>query len=153
MRTRCSGFNDQRDDDQTEWEEEMARLENAISQSGRHDLQVITQAGVNRKALLTLLALAAKGDRDWMLKIMRQRQSALKSLSKRLYRLADEAKERADDPLSAVQFWTYLNGGSALGMQFPKTLADDPGADLHSVRHEGIGQNHEGASRQVRPIP
>jgi hypothetical protein len=125
-----SSFEDEIEDDQREWEEEMARLENTISRSGRRDLRVMTQAGVDRNVLLSLLALAAKGDRGWMLKLMRQRQAALKSLSKRLDNLARETKERANDPLSAVQFWAYMNGGSALGMQFPKTLADDPGADF-----------------------
>jgi hypothetical protein len=130
MKVKGSGFDDEMDDDQRQWAEELVRLEDIISRNGRRDLGVMTQAGVDRKALLTLLALAATGDRGGMLKLMRQRQAALKSLSRRLYNLASEAKERASDPVSAVQFWAYMNGGSALGMPYPKALADDPGAEF-----------------------
>jgi hypothetical protein len=130
MAVERSSFEVEMDDDYREWQEEMESLENVISRSGRRDLLVMTRAGVDRKVLLSLLALAAKGDRGWMLKLMRQRQAALKSLSKRLDNIACEAKERASDPLSAVQFWAYMNGGSVLGMEFPKTLADDPGAEF-----------------------
>lgn len=129
MNMTASAFEDEMDDDYKEWELETIRIEKAISAVGRHDLTTLARAGVDRKALLTLLAVAARSDRG-LPKLMRQRQAAWKSLSRRLETLADEAKERVNDPLSVVQFWAYLNGGSALGMPFPKTMADDPGAQL-----------------------
>jgi hypothetical protein len=130
LNTNALDFDDEMDADRRKWQKELVRLENTISKAGRHDLRVMKNAGVDQKVLLTLLALAAQGDRKWMLKLMRQRQAALKSLSKRLDNLARETKQRVDDPLSDVRFWAYMNGGSVLGMQFPKTLADDPGAEL-----------------------
>ena len=124
-----SAFEDEMDEDYREWEQETVRIEKAISLVGRRDLSVLGRAGVDRKVLLTLLALAARSDRG-LPKLMRQRQAALKSLSRRLETLAEEARERVNDPLSVVQFWAYINVGKTLGMPFPKAMADDPGAEF-----------------------
>ena len=131
MNVKELSFDDEMEEEHRQWEQEMLRLEKTISQRGHHDLNVLAKSGVDTRVLLVLLALAAKGDRSWMLRLMRQRQAALKSLSKRMDNLARETKQRVNDPLSVVQFWAYMNGGSVLGMQFPKTLAeDDPGAEF-----------------------
>jgi hypothetical protein len=123
-------FGDEMDADYREWKERVERIEENIRRAGRRDLEVLARVGANRKSMVTLLALAATEDRKWLLKLMRQRQSALKSISRRIDLLAKEAKERINDPMSVVQFWVFMNGGNALGMQFPKTMADDPGAEF-----------------------
>jgi hypothetical protein len=121
---------DELENDYREWQEEIKAVEMAIAKNGRHDLGVLTAAGVDRAILLKLLALAASRDRAWT-GIMRQRQEALKSLAGRMETLAREAKVRADDPLSMVQFWAYAAGGwGVLGMKPPECMADDPGIAL-----------------------
>jgi hypothetical protein len=124
------GFDDEMDRDYREWKERVERIEGNVSRVGRRDLDVLARVGADRKSMVTLLALAAIEDRKWLLKLMRQHQSALKSTSRRMDLLAKEAKERINDPMSAVQFWAFMNGGNALGMQFPKTMANDPGAEF-----------------------
>jgi hypothetical protein len=121
---------DELEDDYRQWQEEVSALETVIARNGRHDLDVLAAAGVDRKVLLKLLALAPSRDRTWT-GIMRQRQAALKSLSRRMESLAREAKERASDPLSVVQFWACTFGGwGALGMKLPGPMTDDPGIAL-----------------------
>ena len=45
--------------------------------------------------------------------------------------LAREAKQRASDPLSVVQFWACTFGGwGVLGMKLPEPMTDDPGIAL-----------------------
>jgi len=124
------GFEDEMDADYREWKERVERIEESIRRVGRRDLDVLARAGADRESMVTLLALAATEDRKWLLKLMRQRQSALKSTSRRMDLLAKKAKERINDPMSVVQFWAFMNGGIALGMEFPKTMADDPGAEF-----------------------
>jgi len=123
-------FEDEMDPDYQEWQRNINRIEEAIRSVGHRDLDVLARVGADRKSIVALLALAASSDRKWLLKLMRQRQATLKSLSKRMNQLANDAKERIDDPMSVVQFWAFMNGGSALGMPFPKTMADDPGAEF-----------------------
>jgi hypothetical protein len=121
-------FEDEMDPDYKDWQQNIRRIEATVLRVGHHDLDVLARVGADRKSMVSLLALAASEDRKWLLKLMRQRQAALKSISKRMSQLANDAKERIDDPMSVVQFWAFMNGGSALGMPFPKTMADDPGA-------------------------
>jgi hypothetical protein len=123
-----NGFapNHEEDADYKEWKENVERIEENVRRVGRRDLDVLARVGADRKSMVTLLALAATEDRKWLVRLMRQRQSALKSMSRRMDLLAKEAKERINDPMSVVQFWAFMNGGNALGMQFPKTMADDP---------------------------
>jgi hypothetical protein len=123
-------FDDEMDRDYREWKERVERIEGNVSRVGRRDLDVLARVGADRQSMVTLLALAAIEDRKWLLKLMRQRQSALKSMSRRMDLLAKEAKERINDPMSTVQFWVFMNGGNALGMQFPQTMANDPGAEF-----------------------
>ncbi len=118
------------DPDYKEWKEKIERIEETVCRVGHRDLDALARVGVDRKSIVTLLALAAIGDRKGLLKLMRQRQSALKSISRRMDLLAKEAKERIDDPMSVVRFWVFMNGGNALGMPSPKTMADDPGAEF-----------------------
>jgi hypothetical protein len=120
-------FEDELEHDYRKWRGEIKAIESVIARNGRHDLDVLAAAGVDRKVLLKLLALAPSRDRSWT-GIMRQRQAALKSLSRRMETLAREAKERASDPLSVVQFWACTFGGwGALGMKQPGPMTDDPG--------------------------
>jgi hypothetical protein len=123
-------FEDEMDPGLQEWQKNLKRIEDAVCRVGRRDLDVLARVGADRKSMVTLLALAATEDRKWLLKLMRQRQAALKSMSKRMNLLANDAKERINDPMSVVQFWVFMNGGSALGMAFPRTMADDPGAEF-----------------------
>jgi len=118
------------DPDYKVWKESVECIERNVRRAGRRDLDVLERAGADRECMVTLLALAATEDRRWLLKLMRQRQSALKSLSSRMDLLAKEAKERINDPMSVVQFWAFMNGGSVLGMQWPTIMADDPGVEF-----------------------
>lgn len=120
-------FEDKLEDDYRNWQEEIKSVETVIARKGRRDLDVLAAAGVDRKVLLKLLALAPSRDRTWI-EIMRQRQAALKSLSRRMETLAREAKERTNDPPSMVQFWACTFGGwGSLGMKQPGPMTDDPG--------------------------
>lgn len=116
--------------DYREWKERVERIEENVRCVGRRDLDVLARVGADRKSMVTLLALAAIEDRKCLLKLMRQRQSALKSMSRRMDLLAKEAEERINDPMSVVQFWAFMNGGNALGMPLPKTMSNDPGAEF-----------------------
>lgn len=64
------------DKDHREWWEGIKAIEKAIARNGRHDLDVMREAGVDCTVLLRLLALAASRDRSLM-QMMRQRQAAL----------------------------------------------------------------------------
>lgn len=130
MSTKEFAFEDEMDPNYKKWKENVEQIEKTVCRTGRRDLDILARAGADRRSMVTLLALAATEDRKWLLRLMRQRQSALQSMSKRMDRLAREAKERIDDPMSVVQFWAFMNGGNALGMSFPKTMADDPGAEF-----------------------
>jgi len=123
-------FENGMDADYKQWKENVGRIEENVRRVGRRDLDVLARAGADRKSMETLLALAAIEDRKRLLKLMRQRQSALKSMSRRMDLLAKETKDQINDPTSVVQFWAFMNGWNALGMPFPKTMADDPGAEL-----------------------
>lgn len=113
--------------DYQEWQREILKIERAVAKNGSRDLDVLVKAGVDREVLLKLLAVAANGNHGPMKKLMRTRRDALRSLSKRLDALADEAEKLADDPLSVVQFWAHLEGGwGVLGMKPPKPMSDDP---------------------------
>jgi hypothetical protein len=85
-------FGDEMDADYREWKERVERIEENIRRAGRRDLEVLARVGANRKSMVTLLALAATEDRKWLLKLMRQRQSALKSISRRIDLLGEQAK-------------------------------------------------------------
>jgi hypothetical protein len=130
MSATADTLEDELDEDYRKWQAEIKATETVIARNGRHDLDVLAAAGVDRKILLKLLALAPSRDRTWT-GIMRQRQAALKSLSRRMETLAREAKQRASDPLSVVQFWACTFGGwGVLGMKPPGPMTDDPGIAL-----------------------
>lgn len=118
------------DPDYQEWRGKVERIEETVYRVGRRDLDALARVGADRKSMVTLLALAAIEDRESLSRLMRQRQTALRSISRRMNRLAKEAKDRINDPMSIVQFWAFMNGGSALGMPFPKAMSEDPGAEF-----------------------
>lgn len=130
MSTTADTLEDKLEEDYRKWQVDIKARERVIARNGGHDLDVLAAAGVDRNVLLKLLALAPSRDRTWT-GIMRQRQAALKSLSRRMDTLAREAKQRARDPLSVVQFWAYTSGGwGDLGMKLPGPMIQDPGIAL-----------------------
>ena len=146
-------FEDRMDADYKEWRRNVERIEESVRRVGRRDLDVLARVGADRNSIVTLLALAASEDRKPLLKLMRQRQSALKSTSRRMDLLAKEAKERINDPMSVVQFWAFMDGGNALGMQFPKTMAEDPGAEFVVAGMRAMAKIlARGAGKEVRPV-
>jgi proline dehydrogenase len=54
------GFEDEMDADYREWKERVERIEENVRRVGRHDLDVLARVGVDRKSIVTLLALAAE---------------------------------------------------------------------------------------------
>jgi hypothetical protein len=104
------------------------KIAKKIEKDGRKDLDILMKAGVERKALLRVLACVVNEEdtKGWT-DLMRARQAALRSIAGRMMILARDAEERAHDPFSMVQtyffFWAY---GSFLGMKWPKSLAEDP---------------------------
>jgi hypothetical protein len=117
---------------QAEFDERIAALERKITskieKGRRSDLDTLTRAGVERRALLRLLAFVVdeEGNKSWT-DPMRATQESLKSIAGRISKVADDAEKRARDPLSVVQAWFFFFAhGAALGAQWPKPLADDP---------------------------
>ena len=116
---------------QAEFDRRIAALERQITEKiekhGQRDLGVLTKAGMERKAILRVLALVVdeEGQKTWADE-MRTRQNALKSIAGRMRTLARDAEERGRDPLSVVQTWFFLELGRVLGMEWPTPLADDP---------------------------
>ena len=109
---------------QTEFKNRIAGLEREIAKNGPRELEVLERAGVDRKAMLRFLALAAdeEGAKSWA-DLMRARQGALKSIAGRMETLARDAEERVNDPFSVIQTWAFFFAhGSVLGMKFPEPL-------------------------------
>jgi hypothetical protein len=117
------------DQDYGEWLLAVKKLEKKIEKKGTSDLDRLSKAGIDRRALLRLLALAAYGSQD-SLKWMRNRRDSLKSLAGRLRTLARDTKKVVDDPFSKIQWWSYLSGGRAIGMPEPTTWKDVVGVPL-----------------------
>jgi hypothetical protein len=114
------------------FENRIAGLEKKIAKNGRHELEVLEGAGVDRKAMLRFLAFVAdeEGDKSWA-DPMRARQRALKSIAGRMETLARDAEERASDPFSVVRTWAFFTAhGHMLGMRFPEPLKSDSGVSF-----------------------
>lgn len=132
MGTPSERFDAEIEEDYRKWEEGVRRIEKAVAGKGHRELKKLEKAGIDRKALLTLLALAAHHDASGALPELRRRTHAqLKSLSGRIGTVARETERVVKNPLSAIQFWAYLEGcWGALGMAEPKPLDADPGVTL-----------------------
>jgi len=122
------------DPDYQEWRGKVERIEETVYRVGRRDLDALARVGADRKSMVTLLALAAIEDRESLSRLMRQRQTALRSISRRMNRLAKEAKDRINDPMSIVQFWAFMNGGwptqrgfRCVGLDAAESKSEDKG--------------------------
>ncbi|MGB8521598.1 MAG: hypothetical protein WCD43_01410 [Candidatus Acidiferrales bacterium] len=124
-----------------EGERALCRIERKIEKCGSRDLNVLVAAGMDRRVLLRVLALAATGDDTWAVETMRSRQDSLKSMASRLERLARDAKSLVDDPLSKIQVWAYMHGGGrAIGMQWPILWKDVIGVPLIPISMKALGK-------------
>jgi hypothetical protein len=124
-----------------EGERALCRIERKIEKCGSRDLNVLVAAGMDRRALLRVLALAATGDDTWVVETMRSRQNSLKSMASRLERLAQGTKSLVDDPLSKIQVWAYMHGGGrAIGMQSPMLWKDIIGVPLIPISMKALGK-------------
>jgi hypothetical protein len=111
------------------WLRELRELEKKIEKAGSSDLDRLSKAGMDRSAMIKLLALAANGNRG-SLSYMRDRHAALKSLARRLRTMARDAKKVVEDPFCKIQTWAYLSGGGAIGMPKPTLWEDVVGVPL-----------------------
>ena len=116
------------------YEDRLLGIEKRIAKEvdKHHDLRVLTTAGVDRNVLLRFLALVvdSDGDKSWA-HLMRERQQKLKSMAGRMETLASDAEDRASDPLSRVQAWTFLAAhGGAIGMKWPQPWKDVEGVSF-----------------------
>jgi hypothetical protein len=119
-------------DGYAKWEKEVVDTERKIDRPASFDLDALTKAGADRKALVRLLAITAnKGGTEWWKELVRRRREALKSLARRMDTLETEAKEQAADVTFRSSFYTYfLGGGSSIGMKEPEPLDQQTGVSF-----------------------
>jgi hypothetical protein len=115
---------------QAEFGRRIAKIEQKIAQKleSHTELNILTRAGLEKKALFKMLALAVyeQGNKSWA-SLMRTKQEALKSIARRMKTIARDAERRAADPFSHIQTWFFLAAyGGKLGMEWPQLLASDP---------------------------